>query len=76
MVALAAGALHRLSRKRKRATRDNSPSEFPSSPTLLDFARVGGQFGDHFVEPLLSANGKALQYIDSEFNSNIDKRRW
>ncbi|CAI5745538.1 unnamed protein product [Peronospora destructor] len=76
MVALAAGALRRTLRKRKRTTREVAPSGLPSAPTLLNLARVGGQFVDHFVESLLSANGKALQGIDSRLCNDIDKRCW
>ncbi|CAH0516742.1 unnamed protein product [Peronospora belbahrii] len=76
MVALAAGALRRSSRKRKRTSKKNAPSGLLSASTLLNCARVGGQFSDHFVESLLAANGKALQGIGSEFNGDIDKRCW
>ncbi|CAH0491299.1 unnamed protein product [Peronospora farinosa] len=76
MVALAAGTLRRSLRKRKRTTQEVAFSELPSAHTLLNVARVGGQFGDHFVESLLSSNGKALQGIDDEYCNDIDKRCW
>ncbi|KAG7390361.1 hypothetical protein PHYPSEUDO_008189 [Phytophthora pseudosyringae] len=75
IVALAAEALHRSSRKRKRIARSKNCDEHaPSAAALLNTARTAGQFGDHFVESLLSANGKALQGIGSEFD--YDKRCW
>ncbi|GMF09255.1 unnamed protein product [Phytophthora lilii] len=73
IVALAAKALRRSSRKRKRAT-DREYLDKPSAIGLINIARIGGRFGDHFVESLLSANGKALQGIDSGFD--YDKRCW
>ncbi|POM59635.1 hypothetical protein PHPALM_31601 [Phytophthora palmivora] len=79
MIALAADALRRSSRKRKRTTgsenREESNEHALSAAGLLNIARVGGQFGDHFVESLLTANGKALQgLLDSDFD--YDKRCW
>ncbi|ETK89253.1 hypothetical protein L915_06587 [Phytophthora nicotianae] len=74
MVALAAEALHRSSRKRKRTARsENRDEDTPSAATLLSIARTGGHFGDHFVESLLTANGKALQGI---IDYDYDKRCW
>ncbi|KAE8895578.1 hypothetical protein PF005_g12683 [Phytophthora fragariae] len=76
LVALAAEALRRSSRKRKRSAENEAgPSEKgPSAATLLNIARVGGQFGDHYVESLLTANARALQGIDDGFD--YDKRCW
>jgi hypothetical protein len=78
IVALAAETFRRALRKRKRATAGESQKERrqdpPSATALLNMARIGGQFGDHFVESLLSANGKALQGIDNGFD--YDKRCW
>ncbi|EGZ23619.1 hypothetical protein PHYSODRAFT_480370 [Phytophthora sojae] len=80
IVALAAEALRRSSRKRRRSgsgggENQTEPSEEgPSAATLLNIARVGGQFGDHFVESLLTANARALQGIDDGFD--YDKRCW
>ncbi|KAI9922085.1 hypothetical protein PsorP6_002591 [Peronosclerospora sorghi] len=78
IVALAAGALRRSSQKRKRTCSENKElsSMFPSAHTLLGFARVGGQFSDHVVESLLTANGKALQGIEDDFECDMDKRCW
>ncbi|KAG6958362.1 hypothetical protein JG688_00010545 [Phytophthora aleatoria] len=74
MVALAAEALRRSSRKRKRtAGSEIRDEDTPSATTLVNIARAGGQFGDHFVESLLTANGKALQGI---LDYDYDKRCW
>ncbi|TDH70657.1 hypothetical protein CCR75_001216 [Bremia lactucae] len=71
MVALAADAL---SRKRKRTVRKEM-CESISAATLLNVARVGSQFGDHFVESMLVRNGKALQgIVDCDFV--YDKSCW
>ncbi|KAH7476674.1 uncharacterized protein KRP23_7354 [Phytophthora ramorum] len=78
IVALAAEALRCSSRKRERSAGSENqaePSEQnPSASALLNIARIGGRFGDGFVESLLSANGKALQGIDNGFD--YDKRCW
>ncbi|GMF16863.1 unnamed protein product [Phytophthora fragariaefolia] len=77
MLAVTAEAVRRSSRKRKRTTESESQDaleENPSAATMVNIARVGGQFGDHFVESLLTANGRALQGIDDGFD--YDKRCW
>ncbi|OWZ05387.1 hypothetical protein PHMEG_00022529 [Phytophthora megakarya] len=76
MVAMAAKALRHSSRKRKRMENREEPSEHAlSAAGLLNIARIGEQFGDHFVESLLSANGKALQGI-LDVDVAYDKRCW
>ncbi|KAG7398499.1 hypothetical protein PHYBOEH_010956 [Phytophthora boehmeriae] len=79
ILALAAKAVRNESRKRKRAAIDKSQDEpktqEPSANTLLNIARIGGQFGEQFVESLLSANGKALQGLDGSLE-DYDHRCW
>ncbi|KAK1939362.1 hypothetical protein P3T76_008746 [Phytophthora citrophthora] len=76
VVSMAAEALRRSLRKRRCSSgNEDSGAHAPSAVALLNTARVGGQFGDQFVESLLSANGKALQgIIDSD--RDYDKRCW
>ncbi|EEY69407.1 uncharacterized protein PITG_05639 [Phytophthora infestans T30-4] len=73
IIALAAEALQRSSRKRKRTAHSENRENIPSASRLFNIARVGGQFGDHFVESLLTANGKALQGIADH---DHDERCW
>lgn len=76
MLALAAKALRRLSRKRKRVSHSEQREERTlSTTTLLNIARAGSKFGDHFIESLLSANGKALQGIE-DYDFVYDNRCW
>eukprot|EP00644_Phytophthora_capsici_P004163 jgi/Phyca11/545091/estExt2_Genewise1Plus.C_PHYCAscaffold_170095 len=76
MVSVAAEALRRSLRKRRRSSENEDPGiHAPSAGTLLNTARVGEQFGDRFVESLLSANGKALQGI-IDGDEDYDKRCW
>ncbi|KAF4137997.1 hypothetical protein GN958_ATG12950 [Phytophthora infestans] len=73
IIALAAEALQRSSRKRKRTAHSENRENISSASRLFNTARVGGQFGDHFVESLLTANGKALQGIADH---DYDERCW
>ncbi|CEG40047.1 uncharacterized protein PHALS_10269 [Plasmopara halstedii] len=76
LVALSAKALQRVSCKRKRAKNSESKTECTiSAATLLNATRVGCKFGDHFIESLLTANGKALQGSE-DYDLSYDNRCW
>uniref|UniRef100_A0AAV1V1I3 Uncharacterized protein n=1 Tax=Peronospora matthiolae TaxID=2874970 RepID=A0AAV1V1I3_9STRA len=78
MIALAAETLCRSSQKRKRnnSANEGGASLLPPASTLLGFARIGGQFSDHFVGSLIRSNGKALHGTDDELVCSLDKRCW